>query len=44
MMIYLLLGIFKSLWHPGWLLFLTVPVYYAIVGFIRTRKEKTAAG
>jgi hypothetical protein len=40
MMIYLLLGIFKSLWHPGWLLFLTVPVYYAIVGFIRTRKEK----
>ncbi len=29
--IYLFLGFYCDLWHPGWLIFLTVPVYYAIV-------------
>ena len=27
---YLILGFAFGLWHPGWLIFLTVPVYYAI--------------
>ena len=40
MLVYLLLGIFKGLWHPGWLLFLAVPVYYAVTRYMRTRKEK----
>lgn len=26
--LYLCLGIFLNLWHPGWLLFLTIPIYY----------------
>ncbi len=26
--LYLCLGVFGNLWHPGWLLFLTIPVYY----------------
>lgn len=25
---YLLLGCFFNLWHPGWILFLTIPLYY----------------
>ena len=26
--LYLVLGFFFNLWHPGWLLFLTIPLYY----------------
>jgi hypothetical protein len=26
--LYLVLGFSFNLWHPGWLLFLTVPIYY----------------
>ena len=28
--IYLILGFSFGWWHPGWLLFITIPVYYAI--------------
>ena len=31
-LIYLLLGIFGHWWHPGWLVFCTIPLYYALVG------------
>lgn len=26
--LYMCMGIFGNLWHPGWLLFLTIPIYY----------------
>lgn len=26
--LYLVLGFFFHLWHPGWLLFLTIPLFY----------------
>lgn len=26
--LYLVLGFFLKLWHPGWLLFLTIPLHY----------------
>ncbi|MGI5896959.1 MAG: helix-turn-helix domain-containing protein [Oscillospiraceae bacterium] len=29
--VYLLLGFLGGWWHPGWLVFLTVPVYYCLV-------------
>lgn len=29
--VYLLIGFFSGYWHPGWLVFLTIPVYYAMV-------------
>ncbi len=32
---YLLLGFLLNLWHPGWLLFLTIPIFYM------PKKEKT---
>ena len=27
-LIYALMGAFANLWHPGWILFLTIPIYY----------------
>ena len=27
------------LWHPLWVMFVTIPVYYAITGFIKHRKD-----
>ena len=33
--VYLILGFLLNLWHPGWILFLTIPIFYAII-----RKEK----
>ena len=29
--IYFFLGYFGEWWHPGWLIFLTIPLYYCIV-------------
>ena len=30
--VYLLLGFLGGWWHPGWLVFLTIPLYYGIAG------------
>jgi transcriptional regulator with XRE-family HTH domain len=30
-MVYLLLGLMFNLWHPGWLVFMTIPIFYTIV-------------
>ncbi len=35
--VFLLLGFLKGWWHPAWLLFLTIPVYYPIASAIRKR-------
>jgi multidrug efflux pump subunit AcrB len=32
--VYLVIGFLYNLWHPGWILFLTVPFYYWIVSII----------
>ena len=32
---YLAIGFDHNLWHPGWMLFLTIPVYYIIVNAIK---------
>lgn len=29
LLVYMVLGVFCDLWHPAWLLFLLIPVYYA---------------
>lgn len=31
-MVYLSLGMFLDLWHPTWIIFLTIPVYYIVFG------------
>ena len=35
--IYLILGITRNLWHPGWILFLTIPLWYSLVSAIIQR-------
>ncbi len=36
-MVYLVLGLCFSLWHPGWLLFLTIPLYYTAIDAVKKR-------
>jgi len=31
--LYSILGIWRDWWHPGWILFLTIPLYYGIAQF-----------
>ena len=38
--VYLIIGYFWGLWHPGWLLFLTIPLWRAVVVYIKNRKRK----
>ena len=38
--IYLLLGFTLDLWHPGWILFITIPIFYSLVG-CRHRKHRS---
>ncbi len=35
--VFLLMGFIWNLWHPGWIVFLTIPVYYAVVNAIKSR-------
>ena len=37
--VYLLLGLLCDWWHPGWTLFLTVPIYYSIADIIVHRRS-----
>ncbi len=39
--IYLLLGFYMDLWHPGWLVFLTIPIYYTMDVFFIPGKAKS---
>jgi len=31
---YLAMGFLWNLWHPGWLIFLAIPVYYGLAGML----------
>ena len=35
--LYLVLGVFFNLWHPGWLIFLTIPLHYIHFTSFRAR-------
>lgn len=37
---YLVLGFLCNLWHPGWLIFLTIPAYYQYAGACFTKTKK----
>ena len=34
---YLLMGFFRGLWHPGWIIFLTIPIYYELVAMLAVK-------
>lgn len=33
--VYLTIGMYLGLWHPGWILFVSIPFYYFIVDFLK---------
>ena len=35
---YVLLGVFLKLWHPGWLIFLSIPIFSSLVWAIVSKK------
>lgn len=35
--LYLLLGAFLHLWHPAWMMFLTIPLYYTTIEAVRKK-------
>jgi len=38
--IYLTIGMFIGLWHPTWILFLTIPIYYVIADAFKQKKKE----
>lgn len=38
--VYLTVGLFEKIWHPTWIMFLTIPVYYIIADFIKPVHKK----
>ena len=38
--IYLVLGFLLNLWHPGWLIFFAIPVYYQFVSMFTTNDKR----
>lgn len=41
--LYLVIGLFFHAWHPGWILFLLVPLWYSFVGSVRKRNANIFA-
>lgn len=37
---YLIMGFVWDLWHPGWIIFITIPIYYPLVNAILGRGKK----
>lgn len=38
-LVYTAIGIFYNIWHPTWLLFLTIPLYYSLIRYFRQKKD-----
>ena len=38
--LYLIMGFFLHLWHPGWLVLLLIPLYYSIIPMFKGSKDK----
>lgn len=38
--IFLILGFVFNLWHPGWLVYLTIPLYYAVVANMGKKNKR----
>ena len=35
-LVYLIMGFFFNIWHPTWLFFLTIPIYYQMIAMNKT--------
>ena len=36
---YLVMGFAFNLWHPGWLIFLLIPLYYSLIPLIKDEEQ-----
>lgn len=43
LIIYILISVFFNLWHPGWLLFLLIPIWYSLVEAIHKKNANVFA-
>ena len=43
LVIYLCIGFLGNLWHPGWLVLLTIPIWYGIAAAVENHDTTTAA-
>lgn len=41
--IYLTIGMFMSIWHPTWIMFLTIPIYYIIADAFRQKHKVSSS-
>ena len=39
-LVFLCLGTFGSWWHPGWVVFLTIPLYYSLIEWFRDKGKR----
>lgn len=37
--VYLTIGMFMSIWHPTWIMFLTIPIYYIIADALKPKQN-----
>lgn len=40
--IFLAVGLFFHIWHPTWVLFLTIPAFYAICNYVNRNRQQKA--
>lgn len=38
--VYLTIGMFMGIWHPTWIIFITIPIYYIIAELIRPKNKE----
>jgi transcriptional regulator with XRE-family HTH domain len=38
--VYLFIGFVFNLWHPGWILFITIPLYYSVAAYYGNQSKK----
>ena len=43
LLIYLIIGFWQNIWHPTWLIFLTIPIYYTLVAMGRANGFRAKA-
>ena len=39
-LVFLCLGFFQFAWHPGWVVFLTIPLYYSLVEYLKAEHRR----
>ncbi len=38
-LVYILIGVLWNLWHPGWILYITIPIYYSVANWVKGKRK-----